>query len=138
MKKKVLIVILTVIVIVITAISAVWYFSPRTFLSGVDPSDVKSISVFDGNTGESFVIDDLTEIKYVVDNIQGIEMKRDKVSVGYSGFSFRMSFYDSDGKEIDSFVINSANTIRDDPFFYRCNGSLCFDYLKELEAMYVK
>lgn len=125
-------------VIAIIAISVVWYFSPRIFLSGVKPSDVKSISVFDGNTGKSFVIDDLTEIKYVVDNIQGIEMKRDKVSVGYLGFCFRMSFNDSDGKEIDSFVINSTDTIRDDPFFYHCNGGLCFDYLKELENMYGK
>ena len=106
------------IVIAIIAISAVLYFSPRTFLSGVDPSDVKSIFVFDGNTGERFVIDDLAEIKYIVENIQGIEMERYKVSVGYSGFCFRMSFNGSNDNEIDSFVINSADTIRDDPFFY--------------------
>ena len=137
MKKKISMLIIA-IVIAIIAISAVLYFSPRAFLSGVDPSDVKSISVFDGNTGERFVIDDLAEIKYIVENIQGIEMERYKVSVGYSGFFFRMSFNGSNGKEIDTFVINSAHTIRDDPFFYRCNGGLCFEYLKELEDMYVK
>ena len=136
-KKKISMLIIA-IVIAIIAISAVLYFSPRTFLSRVDPSDVKSIAVFDGNTGERFVIDDLAEIKYIVENIQGIEMERYKVSVGYSGFFFRMSFNGSNGKEIDSFVINSTYTIRDDPFFYRCNGGLCFEYLKELEDMYVK
>jgi hypothetical protein len=65
-------------------------------------------------------------------------MTREKVSVGYTGYSFRMNFYDNSGKEIDSFIINSTTTIRDDPFFYRCNGDLCFDYLKELEDTYVK
>jgi hypothetical protein len=49
-----------------------------------------------------------------------------------------MKFYDNSGKEIDSFIINSTDTIRDDPFFYCGNGDLCFDYLKELEDKYVK
>lgn len=137
MKQKIS---LPIILIIITAIaiSVMWYFSPKTFLSGVEPSDVKSISVFDGNTGNGFVIDDLAEVKYIVENIQDIEMERDNVSVGYSGYRFRMSFKSSNGKEIDGFVINSADTIRDDPFFYRCNGSLCFDYLIELENKYAK
>jgi hypothetical protein len=129
---------LLVLVIAAIAISAAWYFSPKTFLSRVDPSNVKSISVFDGNNGNGFVIEDESEIQYIVENIQSIAMTREKVSVGYSGYTFRMKFYDSNGNEMDSFIINSANTIRDDPFFYRCNGDLCFDYLKELEDAYVK
>jgi hypothetical protein len=65
-------------------------------------------------------------------------MTRGKVSVNYGGYSFQMKFYDHRGNEIDSFIINSSDTIRDDPFFYRCNGDLCFDYFKELEDKYVK
>lgn len=100
--------IITVILIVAMAISMVWYFSPRSFLSGVEPSEVRSISVFDGNTGKSFVIEDSAEIRYIVESIQDIAMKRYKVSVGYSGFGFRMSFHNGNGKELDSFVINSG------------------------------
>ena len=33
-------------------------------------------SVFDGNTGESFDFGDTDEIRYVVENIQGAEMKK--------------------------------------------------------------
>lgn len=136
--KKKISVLINMIVIAVIAMIVTWYFSPRTFLSGVDPLDVKSISVFDGNTGKSFVIDDAAEIEYIIENIQDIEMERYKVSLGYSGFSFRMSFNSGSGEEMDSFVINSADTIRDDPFFYQCNGGLCFDYLRELEDKYVK
>lgn len=135
MKKKMLIV---VIAIAIIAVSAIWYFSPKNFLSGVEPSDVKSISVFDGNTGNGFVIESSEEIKQIVENIQGIKMKRDNISVGYIGYSFRVQFTDESGKIIDSFIINSPNTIRDDPFFYRCDSSLCYDYIKELEDMYTR
>ena len=97
---------------------------------------VKSISVFDGNTGESFDFSDTDEIRYVVENIQSTKMKKDTLSIGYSGYSFRISFFDENGKEIENFMINSSNTIRKDPFFYRCDGNLCFDYLKELEEKY--
>jgi hypothetical protein len=135
--KKIALLILVIVVAAI-AISAAWYFSPKTFLKGVEPSNVSSISVFDGNTGNGFVIEDESEIQYIVENIQSFAMTREKVSVGYSGYSFRMNFYDNSGKEIDSFIINSTTTIRDDPFFYRCDGDLCFDYLKELEDKYVK
>jgi hypothetical protein len=134
--KKIALFILVAAATVI-AISAAWYFSPKTFLKGMEPSDVSSISVFDGNNGNGFVIEDETEIRYVVENIQSNAMKRGKVSVGYTGYSFSMKFYDNSGKEIDSFIMNSATTIRDDPFFYRCDGGLCFDYLKELENQYV-
>lgn len=65
-------------------------------------------------------------------------MKRDSISVGYSGYSFRVQFMDQNGKVIDSFIINSSNTIRDDPFFYRCDGGLCYDYIKELEDIYTR
>ena len=45
-------------------------------------------------------------------------------------------YVDENGNEIESFIINSPNTIRKDPFFYRCDGDLCFDFLKELEEKY--
>jgi hypothetical protein len=127
-----------VLLFAVIAILAAWYFQPKTFLQETEPSNVSSITVFDGNTGNDFVIEDESEIQYIVENIQSIAMKKENVSLGYMGYGFRMNFNDNRGKEIDSFIINGTDTIRDDPFFYRCNGDLCFEYLKELEDKYVK
>lgn len=135
MKNKKICLIVAIVFVLIAAL-AIWYFVPTTFLSKVNSSDIKSISVFDGNTGERFVFSDTDEIRYVVENIQSTKMKKDTLSIGYLGFSFRISFFDENRKEIESFTINSSNTIRKDPFFYRCDGDLCFDYLKELEEKY--
>ena len=132
--KKIRLIIAIVFVLIATLV--IWYFMPTTFLSKVTPSDIKSISVFDGNTGESFDLSDRDEIRYVAENIQSTKMQKDTLSIGYMGYSFRISFFDENGKEIESFIINSSNTIRKDPFFYRCDGDLCFDYLKELEEEY--
>lgn len=134
--KQKISVFIIVIVFTIIVFSIVWYFTPRNFLNGVGSSDVKSITVFDGNTGTGFNISHTDEISYIVENIQGSKMTRGNVSIGYSGYGFRVCFYDAEGKEIESFIINSVSTIRKDPFFYRCNGDLCFDYLKELENKY--
>ena len=135
MKNKKIRLIIAIVFVLMVAL-AIWYFIPTTFLSKVDPSDIKSISVFDGNTGEGFDFSNADEIRYVVENIQSTKMKKDTLSIGYAGFCFRISFFAENGKEIESFIINSSNTIRKDPFFYRCNGDLCFDYLKELEETY--
>lgn len=136
MKKKKIFLLIAIYVIALIAVSAIWYFTPTIFLNGVEPSDVKSISVFDGNTGKSFDINSTDKIRYIVENINNTKMKKKGLSIAYSGYSFRMSFYDEAGKEIDNFIINSADTIRKDPFFYSCDGNPCFDYLKELENEY--
>ncbi len=125
-----------VIIFALIAALAIWYLLPTTFLSKVEASHIKSISVFGGNTGEGFDFSDTDEIRYVVENIQSTKMKKDTLSIGYMGYSFHISFFDENGNEIESFIINSPNTIRKDPFFYRCDGNLCFDYLKELEEKY--
>ena len=131
-KQKIRISIIAAAVVIIV-LAGVWYVLPKTFLRGTEPSDLKSVSVFDGNTGKGFRIEEPEEIQYIVENIQGAEMKRDNLSLFYSGYGFRLSFYDEGGRQIESFIINSEDTIRDDPFFYRCDGGLCFDYLTELE-----
>ena len=88
------------------AILALWYFSPKTFLKGVEAAEVKTISVFDGNSGKSFEISDPEEIRAIVENIQAHAMRRDKLSIAYSGFGFRMYFNDENGKVLDSFIMN--------------------------------
>ena len=137
-RKPIILIAAAVFLIVVVIIFGVWYSMPKTFLNRLDASDVSGISVFDGNTGKGFIVDDADEIKHIIENIQNVEMKRDDISVGYSGYGFRMHFMDKNEKVIDSFMINSSDLIRDDPFFYRCDGSLCFDYLKELEDKYAR
>ncbi|MCM1049502.1 MAG: hypothetical protein NC433_13880 [Clostridiales bacterium] len=136
MKKQKTVLFFLAVIIIAAILLTAWYFTPKRFLGRAKAADVTSIYVVDGNNGNRFTIEEADEIRQVVENIQGIKMKRDKISIGYTGYSFRMDFIGENGKIIDSFIINSAGTIRDDPFFYRCDEILCFDYLKELEENY--
>lgn len=113
MKKKIGISIVIIAVLIIVAVG--YYFMPKTFGKNVNPSEVDHINVFDGNTGTGFTITNPEDIKYIVENIQRHPMKKDVIPV---------------------FTLNRDNTIRKDPFFYVCDGGLCFDYIKECEEVY--
>ena len=133
--KKTLITIAAVFALAVLGILI--YSAPRTFGNGVDVSKVDHINVFDGNTGVGFTIDKPEDIRHIVENIQSRPMKRNGLSLGYSGYSFRISYRNERDKNIiPEFIVNSDDTIRKDPFFYRCDGGLCYDYLKTMEQAY--
>lgn len=125
-----------VLALVILAFS-VWYNTPKTFLDGFFADEVGSIEVFDGSTGKRFVIERADEIKAVVENLQENAAERGKMSVHYDGIGFSLKFLDTDGNLIDTFAINSKETVRDDPFFYHTKSDgFCYDYLDQLEQKY--
>ena len=132
----VFIVLLALVIVTITVLGA-WYFTPKKFLENVSAEEVDRIEVFNGSTGRRFFVDRDSDISAIVKNIQRIEMKRGKISSNYDGFAFSLKFLDKEGKTIESFIINSLNLIRDDPFFYKTSeGVLCYEYLSELENQY--
>lgn len=132
MKKKFVI---PVIATILIFLAAIYYFTPKIFGKNVNPSDVNRIEVFDGNTGVGFAIDNPKDIKYIVENIQSHQMKKDGISFGKMGYGLKITCVDDNNKEIiPEIILNSDVTIRKDPFFYKCDGVLCFDYIKEIES----
>lgn len=133
MKKKIAI-LLSVIVILLVTI-AVWYNAPIDLMN-LDPNRVMKIVAFNGNTGKMTHIENKDQIQHIVDNLNNIEIKRSKLSTGYSGFSFDVTIYLSDDNEADcwnDFTINSEDTIRKDPFFYSViKGKIDYNYIKNI------
>lgn len=132
MRKRRFIFLAAVSVLLLAA--AFWWATPVTFLEGIPADKVTSIEVFDGGTGIGFTVVAPEDIQYIVSNLQQASMQREKLSLGYMGTRFRLTFYDDSGVPLETLIVNSANTIRKDPFFYRDpDASLCLDYLVSLE-----
>lgn len=122
------------VILVVAVIAVVYYLTPKIFGMKISPSDVAQIYVFDGETGKEFTISNPEDIQYIVENIKSHSMRRDGISLGKMGYGFRITYFDGNGKEvISTFILNSNDCIRKDPFFYRCDGGLCYDYIKSLE-----
>ena len=129
--KKLLIIMPCVIIVAIIGIS-IWFNAPSSIIN-ISPSEVSNIKIFNGTTGKSITITDANEISHIIDNLNTVSLKKDKVSLGYMGYVFRITIYKANGKEYKEFIINSKNTIRKDPFFYRDNfASIDFDYIQQL------
>ncbi len=132
MRKRRFIFLAAVSVLLLAALF--WWATPVTFLEGIPADKVTSIEVFDGGTGIGFTVVAPEDIQYIVSNLQQASMQREKLSLGYMGTRFRLTFYDDSGVPLETLIVNSANTIRKDPFFYRDpDASLCLDYLVSLE-----
>ena len=96
MKKKIF-VLLSVVLILILGV-AVWYNIPIDLIN-LDPNEVMEIVVFNGNSGNTTHIEDKEQIQHIIDNLNDVEVKRSKLSAGYSGYSFKVTIYLSDGNE---------------------------------------
>lgn len=131
MKKKIII-LLSVVIILLMGI-VVWFNIPLDLMD-LDPNEVMEIVVFNGNSGNATHITDKEQIQHIVENLNGVEVKRSKPSLGYMGYSFKVTIYLSDGNEAgdwNNFIINSDDTIRKDPFFYSVTkGNIDYSYIE--------
>ena len=128
--------------LVLVIILWVIYFLPKTFLSGVDPAEIA------GSDGTTFVIDEREDIDTIVSRVQGTKMKRGKRSSGYDGFRFSLTFIGQNGETVETLILNSADTIRKDPFFYETKDAgrgidtddekLPFSDLERMKGKYAK
>ena len=133
MKKKIVIVLSVILICLIGVI--VWYNTPLG-LTDLAPDEVMEIVVFNGNSGNTTHIEDKEQIQHIIDNLNDVEVKRSRLSAGYSGYSFKVTIYLSDGNEAgdwNNFIINSDDTIRKDPFFYSViKGKIDYNYIENI------
>ena len=133
MKKRIPI-LLSVVLIVLVGIT-VWFHTPIDLMN-LDTNKVMEIVVFNGNSGNTTHIEDKEQIQHIIDNLNDIEIKRSKLSAGYTGYSFKVTIYLSDGNEADgwnNFIINSDDTLRKDPFFYSVTkGRIDYSYIENI------
>ena len=133
MKNKKLLSISAVVVVIILSV-LVWWLTLKYFLEDVKYEDIASIEVFNGSDGNQFIISEPDDISFIIDNIKTVSLKKDRISMGM-GTTYNLSFLNTDGKEIDKFIIMTSSTIRKGIIFYECDGELkqVEDYLIDLE-----
>lgn len=118
---------------VLLLILVAYYYAPVTFLKGVAPEEIACITIFDGNTGEVSEITKAKDVAYILENVQSVPVRRTGISILEPGYRFRLTFADEKGAVMEEFIINSEDTIRQDPFFLTTEeGGLCFDYIWDL------
>lgn len=129
--KKKIVWILSITAIIIIG-GFIWWNVPTSIIN-ISPSKVSKIEIFDGNTGKTITIIDTKDIDHIIKNLNTVSVKKESISFGVMGYSFRTKIYKTNGSLYKEFIINSSDTIRKDPFFYRdSSGSIDYDYVRNL------
>lgn len=117
---------------ILIAVGIVWWNMP-VYIINITPDNVSKIAIFNGGTGQEIIITETSDIEHIVNNLNSISFKKDKISMVYMGYRFRTTIYDQNGAIHRQFIINSENTVRKDPFFYNNpSGSIDIDYISAL------
>jgi hypothetical protein len=124
--------------LVVTAVfiagGLIWWGAP-TSLIDIAPAEVSRIEIFDGGTGKTTSVTGVADIAHIIDNLNAVSLKKQKLSLGYMGYGFKTTIYKTDGSVYKQFIINSNDTIRKDPFFYRDSAaSIDYSYIQGLVA----
>lgn len=110
----------------------IWWRTPYSMIK-IAPTEVSNIAIFNGNTGESITVTNASDIEHIIQNLKGVKLHREKLSIGYVGYTFRITIYKVNGEIYQEFIINSNDTIRKDPFFYRDpSESIDYEFIREL------
>ena len=128
--KRIRIKICLIFVIIIG--SLIWWNAPCSIIN-IELLEVSKIEVVDGNTGKSIITKNATDIEHIINNLNMISLTKEKISVGYTGYSYIITIYKVNGDVYKELIINSSDTIRKDPFFYKDNtGSIDYKYIQKL------
>lgn len=134
MEKKSKTITVCIVLTILAALSiggALWYNTPVRVIN-IKPEDVSEISIFDGSTGQGGKTVEEADIEYFIDHLSALRMKRGGVSLGYMGYRFRVAIVTKKGARIE-FIINAADTVRRDPFFYDIEeGEIDLDFIEAL------
>lgn len=93
-----------------------------------DPAGVQSVEIFDGTTGRALSVKDPEEAARVATLVSELEPRRGRLSLGYTGYRFRITLEPSG----ESFILNAPDTLRKDPFFYTVEDNGLYAYIESL------
>ena len=131
--KKYLFAIIAIFLLTGAITATVWWIAPSTPIKSLDGCEIAEIEVFCGSTGKAFTVTDADTVKAIADGVTDTTLRKSGWSKNIDGYSYYLTFIDEGGEAIGSVIVDSADTLRCDPFFYRSSKPLPFDLLRSLE-----
>ena len=120
-----------VMILLLIAAAALIFLLPARF-NLLEPGRVESVELFSGQTGKGVTVTDAETVDGICEALSGAKLRANGISLGRMGYAIRVTVHESGGGE-RSFIVNSADTVRRDPFFYEpVSGEIDYDYLAGL------
>lgn len=125
-------IIIPILIAILFILGVIWWFQASARALNISAKDVSKVSIFDGSTGKGVELIEEADIDYFINNLNALQMKRRGLSLGYMGYRFKVTITEKNGGQI-AFIINSANDVRKDPFFYSIEeGEIDIGFIESL------
>ncbi len=93
------------------------------------------VKIFSGSTGKSVEITDAEVIKTITDDINSHKFIKDKSSKNWEGFTYYITWYDSDGEQVEEVIVMNGSRISYNDYFYdreECSCEFDIEYIENL------
>ena len=132
MKSTMKRIVIPVLIAILFILGVIWWFQASAKALNISAKNVSKVSIFDGTTGKGVELTEEADIDYFMNNLNALQMKRRGLSLGYMGYRFKVTITEKNGGQI-AFIINSANDVRKDPFFYSVEeGEIDIDFIESI------
>lgn len=118
MKKKIVLAIAFICVAVCIG-NYFYYATPHRF----DIPSAAKLKIFNGTTGQSLEVTDTEVISRITENISAIEFERGKKEK-IDGYAYTLTWYDADGKVMESLNLLGSGAIIKNDRRYTSNGKV--------------
>ena len=126
-------IVLGLVCLALVVTSGVLWWNMTFPLIDIPASEVSKIEIFSGYTGTATTIVERDSIERLIGNLNSVTVRKEKVSLGYLGFGYRITLYRSNDRVYRAFIVNTNDTIRKDPFFYQATpGAIDYALIEAL------
>ncbi len=112
---------------ILSALSSVIILCGCSTRQYTDIKSAEKIEIVSGIDGTSCDITDKENISYIMENINSADYDKKESSGSYTGWSYTLNFYDSDGNISDKIVILSESRIDYDGYIYEIKDNTGID-----------
>lgn len=131
--RKIVLISMVSVILLCLIIFLIWYLIPKK-MPRADADDIARIYVFDGNSGLEANFTKREDIEYIIGELHSTEYETDRPAF-ILGTTFRLYFYDENGKLLDHLILMNSVLVYRNCWFYRPEDSLeeleqyFYDYL---------
>ena len=109
---------------------AIWFVTPFRMLSA-KADDVKSVTVFSGQTGQAATVTDAEGIEKIVGNMNSVKLKRTGLGMRM-GYALKVTVERKNGSKVEYIVNSDDKAVRGAVQYEVCEGSIDFTALEKL------
>lgn len=107
----------------------IWWMLPVHFVNGDKVNQIKTVTVYNNNSGNSFEINDIDDVNTLISTINQVPFRKYSIASADLAAWYNLSFKNDDGSIVESLTIQNYNIVKKEAevniaIFFSCDFQL--------------